>query len=93
MPHEIAKLILDHAGTFVDRTEAIETALYLGVPLRQIEEYLDWLDMIRSQADEQAKGRETARPATRFARRSRRRSPIQTLKRRILPPIEGQFSQ
>lgn len=47
MSHEIAKLILEHAGTFVDRTEAIATALKLGMPLHDIEEYLDWLDNAR----------------------------------------------
>ncbi|MHB8897615.1 MAG: hypothetical protein ACYC6Y_02590 [Thermoguttaceae bacterium] len=44
MAHEIAKLILEHAGTFVEREEAIRTAVSLGMPLDQIEEYLDWLD-------------------------------------------------
>jgi hypothetical protein len=45
MPHEIAKLILEHAGTFVERQEAIRTALNLGMPLHEIEAYLDWLDV------------------------------------------------
>jgi DNA-binding transcriptional MerR regulator len=45
--HEIAKLLLEHAGTFLERTRAIEIALSLGMPLNQIEEYLDWLDSIR----------------------------------------------
>ena len=44
MAHEIAKLILEHAGTFVEREEAIRTAMSLGMPLHKIEEYLDWLD-------------------------------------------------
>lgn len=44
MAHEIAKLLLEHADTFLERTEAIETALSLGMPLHEIEEYLDWLD-------------------------------------------------
>jgi DNA-binding transcriptional MerR regulator len=44
MAHEIAKLLLEHAETFLDRTEAIETALSLGMPLNEIESYLDWLD-------------------------------------------------
>jgi hypothetical protein len=46
--HEVAKLMLEHAGTFVERTEAIKVALSLGMPLNEIEEYLDWLDSIRS---------------------------------------------
>ncbi len=44
MPHEIAKLILEHATSFLEREEAIRTALSLGMPLNEIEEYLDWID-------------------------------------------------
>jgi len=47
MAHEIAKLLLEHADTFLERTEAIETALSLGMPLHEIEEYLDWVDSAR----------------------------------------------
>jgi DNA-binding transcriptional MerR regulator len=49
MVHEIAKLILEHAHSPLERDEAIERALYLGMTLTDIEEYLDWLDMMRSQ--------------------------------------------
>jgi len=52
MAHEIAKMMLEHADTFLERAEAIETALYLGMPMNEIEEYLDWLDMVRSQKDD-----------------------------------------
>jgi hypothetical protein len=45
--HEIAKLMLEHAGTFLERTEAIRVALSLGMPLYEIEQYLDWLDALR----------------------------------------------
>ena len=48
MAHEVAKLILEHAGTFVERAEAIKVALNLGMPLDEIEDYLDWLDAIRA---------------------------------------------
>lgn len=48
MTHEIAKLLLEHADTFLSRTEAIEAALGLGMPLEEIEEDLDWLDKMRS---------------------------------------------
>lgn len=44
MAHEIAKLLLEQAETFLDRTKAIETAMSLGMPFNEIEEYLDWLD-------------------------------------------------
>ena len=47
MAHEIAKLMLEHAGTLLDRAEAIKTALSLGMPLYEIEEYLDWIDTAR----------------------------------------------
>ncbi len=48
MAHEIAKLLLEHAETFIDRQQAVERAMALGMPLYQIEEYLDWLENIRS---------------------------------------------
>jgi len=47
MAHEIAKLMLEHAGTFLERAEAIRVAISLGMPLNQIEDYLDWLDAAR----------------------------------------------
>ena len=55
MAHEIAKLMLEHADTFLERTEAVRIALSLGMPLEAIEEYLDWLDMTRTQPDNQAR--------------------------------------
>ena len=39
--------MLEHAGTFLERAEAIQVAMSLGMPLGEIEEYLDWLDAIR----------------------------------------------
>jgi DNA-binding transcriptional MerR regulator len=47
MAHEIAKLMLEQAGTFLERTEAIRVAMSLGMPLADIETYLDWLDAVR----------------------------------------------
>lgn len=47
MSHEIAKLLLEHAETFLERTEAVKAALSLGMPLQEIEDYLDWLDAVR----------------------------------------------
>lgn len=47
MAHEIAKLLLEKAGTFIQRTQAVEAALELGMPLNEIEDYLDWLDAVR----------------------------------------------
>jgi hypothetical protein len=47
MSHEIAKLLLEHAETFLERTEAVKAALSLGMPLNEIQDYLDWLDGLR----------------------------------------------
>ena len=46
MAHEIAKLLLEQAGSFLERKQAVEAALKLGMPLNEIEAYLDWLDLI-----------------------------------------------
>ena len=48
MSHEIAKLLLEHAETFLERSEAIKAALSLGMPLNEIQDYLDWLDALHS---------------------------------------------
>lgn len=56
MVHEIAKLLLEHADSFLERAEAIKAALQLGMPLYDIEEYLDWLDFVRrEQEDDKSK--------------------------------------
>jgi hypothetical protein len=54
MAHEIAKLLLEKAGTVLERTEAVRTALSLGMPLYEIESYLDWLDIMHSTSGEDA---------------------------------------
>ena len=59
MAHEIAKLVLEHAETFVERSEAIKTALSMGMPLSEIEEYLDWLAVIRAQKPVEPKGKKS----------------------------------
>ena len=46
MSHEIAKLLLEHAATFLERAEAIKSAISLGMPIAEIERYLDWLDLV-----------------------------------------------
>jgi len=66
MSHEIAKLLLEHAETFLERTEAVKSALSLGMPLNEIQDYLDWLDSIRAakpSATPRAPGNPPARPA------------------------------
>lgn len=62
MSHEIAKLLLEHAETFLERTEAIKAALSLGMPLNEIQDYLDWLDTVRSR-DRATKERRRGRQA------------------------------
>ena len=60
MTHKIAKLMLENAGTFLERTEAVETAISLGMPIHEIEEYLDWLELTRPSRDEASTGEKVA---------------------------------
>ena len=52
MAHEIAKLLLEHANSWLERSEAVKVALDLGMPLHEIEDFLDWLDMMRGHTTE-----------------------------------------
>ena len=45
--NEMGKILLRSAGTLLQRYEAVKTAHRLGMPLREIETYLDWLDSTR----------------------------------------------
>jgi DNA-binding transcriptional MerR regulator len=56
MAHQIAKLILEHAQTPHEREDAIQKAIALGMPLHEIEQYLDWLDAIRRHTKNQSDG-------------------------------------
>ncbi len=47
MAHEIAKLLLEKSKTFAERAKAIQVAMQLGMPLNEIQDYLDWLDMVQ----------------------------------------------
>lgn len=49
MAHEIAKLLLEHAGTAIERQKAIETAVRMGMSLTEIDEYLEWLSLVRGE--------------------------------------------
>jgi len=71
MAHRIAKLMLEHADTFLDRAEAVKTALSLGMPLREIEDYFDWLDMAEPAHDQPA--RQSAAHSGPHTQRQRRR--------------------
>ncbi len=50
MTHKIAKLLLEHAESFLERSEAVKVAMSLGMPIHEIEAYLDWLDMVRNRS-------------------------------------------
>jgi hypothetical protein len=47
MAYEDSKRLLVQAETFNRRAEAIRQAIELGMPLWEIEHYLDWLDQRR----------------------------------------------
>ncbi len=57
MSHQIAKLLLEKAGTFLERAEAVKASLDLGMPLGEIEEYLDWLEMLKGGSRKSNKSR------------------------------------
>jgi hypothetical protein len=40
-------VILEELKTYCERGEAIQRAMRLGMPLHELEDYLDWLDQIR----------------------------------------------
>jgi hypothetical protein len=44
MAHEHVKQLLHRAATEDERAEAIRQAILAGMPLSEIEAYLDWLD-------------------------------------------------
>lgn len=48
MAHEIAKLLLKNANNFLERREAVKSALALGMPLDEIEAFMDWLELGRA---------------------------------------------
>jgi hypothetical protein len=50
MDHDAAKAVLFQADTQAQRTEAVAQALELGMPLTQIQDYLDWVDATRAEA-------------------------------------------
>ena len=47
MAYETAKRLLKQAVTFAERTAAVREVLSLGMPLHEIEEYLDEVDCSR----------------------------------------------
>jgi hypothetical protein len=64
MAHESAKLLLGQAGTFSQRAEAVRQAIAMGMPLSEIEQYLDWLDQTKPpqrRSDEEQGGQDRPR--------------------------------
>jgi len=53
MDHDDAKLLLRRAATFEERVKAIQAAQDLGMPLSEIEEYLDWLDCLTCDTEDE----------------------------------------
>ncbi len=51
--HAVAKGILAAARTPAECERAIQTAMELGMPLHQIEDYLDWLERNRPIPDDE----------------------------------------
>jgi len=56
MDRDDAKLLLQHAATPQQRIEAIQSAQDLGMPLCEIEEYLDWLDCLTLDPEKEEEG-------------------------------------
>ncbi len=81
MAHKIAKLLLEQADSFLDRTDAVKTALSMGMSLREIEEYLDWLEASGMQ---QAK-----KPGEVDSRSTGKNGPRQTEPRKVGPRKAG----
>ena len=44
-----ARLLLARAETPADRKHAVTTAMAAGMPLHEIEEFLDWADAVRAE--------------------------------------------
>ena len=63
MRHELPKQLLEQASTFELRQKAIRAAMALGMPLNEIEAYLDWLDQ-QPAKPASAKKTHSASPAT-----------------------------
>lgn len=50
MAHEKAKLLLESSHSYLERIAAIQSALELGMPYDEIEDYLDWVELMRCEA-------------------------------------------
>ncbi|GAA4422485.1 MULTISPECIES: hypothetical protein [Bremerella] len=49
MANEKAKLLLENATNYFERISAVQSALQLGMPMEDIEDYMDWLRLLRAE--------------------------------------------
>ncbi|MEX0793311.1 MAG: hypothetical protein WD045_09260 [Pirellulaceae bacterium] len=49
MANEKAKLLLESSSDYFDRISAVQQALRMGMSLEEIEEYLDWIKLLRNE--------------------------------------------
>jgi len=54
MANEKAKLLLENSSDYFERISAIQSALQLGMPMEEIEDYLDWLRLLKAEKCEMA---------------------------------------
>ncbi len=47
MAYEAARVLLEKATTPLEREAAVRAAMQMGMPLHEIEQFLDWLDLRR----------------------------------------------
>jgi hypothetical protein len=62
MAHEKAKQLLALATTRGKRTAAVAQAIALGMPLHEIEKYLDWLEANAATETEKRSGHSASQP-------------------------------
>lgn len=49
MANEKAKLLLESSSDYFDRISAVQQALRMGMSQEEIEEYLDWIQLLRNE--------------------------------------------
>jgi len=56
MANEKAKLLLESANDYFERITAVQLALQSGMTMEEVEDYLDWLRLLRAENCDTAKG-------------------------------------
>ncbi|MHC2066812.1 hypothetical protein ACYFX5_05035 [Bremerella sp. T1] len=62
MANEKAKLLLENCNDYFERISAVQSALHLGMSMEEIEDYLDWLRLLRSENCEMAAAGSSSAP-------------------------------